>query len=264
MPKRSTSPKPSESVQPDLITLLTQSNFLFRGLDPQWLATYLPPQSLTLEKLYSSRPVYMAFQPGELLDVLYVLISGGPVILRSTPLDRIIGMTYAGSCFGMFDLPLGGGAVGRAFPSLVEAYKMADIVKVPLAALQDIYTESAPFRERYNQLLELREKFQYHLLNCSTYPPQAVAALLRALVYQERALGQMPNADGVFVFDLPVEIIALACQLNHRTVEQVLKGMVQVGLVQVIEDDLVCVLDPEGLKAVYSATRDKVSWWPLR
>lgn len=29
-------------------------------------------------------------------------------------------------------------------------------------------------------------------------------------------------------------------------------------------NDLVKVVDPEGLKEVYGATRDKVSWWPLK
>lgn len=30
------------------------------------------------------------------------------------------------------------------------------------------------------------------------------------------------------------------------------------------QGDLIHVLNPEGLKEVYSATRDKVAWWPLR
>jgi hypothetical protein len=115
----------------------------------------------------------------------------------------------------------------------------------------------------------LGEKFQYHLLNCSTYPPQAVASLLRALIYQERELGNQPDVSGVYVFDLPVDVIARACQLNQRTVEQVLKGMQQVGLLESPKasdpsGDIVRVVSPEGLKEVYSATRDKVSWWPLK
>jgi hypothetical protein len=28
-------------------------------------------------------------------------------------------------------------------------------------------------------------------------------------------------------------------------------------------EDLLRVIDPEGLKEVYSATREKVGWWPL-
>ncbi|MFM7576793.1 MAG: Crp/Fnr family transcriptional regulator, partial [Microcystaceae cyanobacterium] len=113
----------------------------------------------------------------------------------------------------------------------------------------------------------LNQKFEYHLLNCSTYPPQAVASLLRALIYQERELGNQPNCQGHFCFDLPIDVIARACQLNQRTVEQVLKGMQQIGLLNSQKedgDDLLRIVDPEGLKEVYSATREKVSWWPLR
>jgi hypothetical protein len=45
--------------------------------------------------------------------------------------------------------------------------------------------------------------------------------------------------------------------------------MQQVGLTQPITEgnpsgDLIQVVDPEGMKEVYSTTRDKVSWWPLR
>jgi hypothetical protein len=78
-----------------------------------------------------------------------------------------------------------------------------------------------------------------------------------------------PQETGAYVFDLPVDVISRSCQLNHRTVEQVLKGMQQVGLTQPITEgnpsgDLIQVVDPEGMKEVYSSTRDKVSWWPLR
>jgi hypothetical protein len=62
-------------------------------------------------------------------------------------------------------------------------------------------------------------------------------------------------------------VIARACQLNQRTVEQVMKGMQQIGLVTSQKedgDDIIRVIAPEGLKEVYSATREKVSWWPLR
>jgi hypothetical protein len=118
----------------------------------------------------------------------------------------------------------------------------------------------------------MREKFQYHLLNCSAYPPQAVAALLRALVYQERSLDNQPRSDGIYTFDLPIDIIAHACQLNHRTVEQVLKGMTREKILTTKDPksakdgqgDWVCVASPEALKGVYSATRDKVAWWPLK
>jgi hypothetical protein len=233
------------------------------------LEEFLPPDSLKVEKLFSNRPVYTAFLPDESIDVLYVVLDEGIVIARSAPLDRIISITYPGSCFGQRSLPFSYGLATTAFPTLVEAYKTTHVVKIPLIAVEKIYAESEVFRDRYRMLFELREKFQYHLLNCSTYPPQAVAALLRALIYQERELGNQPNADGVFVFDLPVDIIARACQLNQRTVEQVLKGMQQVGLLEAakktdISGDTVRVLAPEGLKEVYSTTRDKVSWWPLR
>lgn len=238
----------------DLIQRLTQQHYLFRGLDQNWLSEVLLPLNLSAEKLYSNRPVYTANRPGEYLEVLYVI--------RSSPLDRIIGLTYPGSSFGMRSLPLAYGLVGHAFPSLVEAYKTTDIVKIPVAAVQICYEQNEVFRDRYNLLFELREKFQYHLLNCSTYPPQAVAALLRALVYQERSLGNQPDESGVYRFDLPVDIIARACQLNHRTVEQVLKGMQKVRILAPAEadevsEDWVRVVDPEGLKEAYSATK-----WP--
>jgi hypothetical protein len=253
----------------DLIQQLVEGSFLFRGMDPQGLCDRLHPEQLALEKLYSSRPIFTAFQPDRFLDFLYIVLSGGPVVVRSTPLDRIIAITYTGGAFGMRNLPLGYGRVSRAFPSLVEAYKTTDVLKIPLATVQALYEESETFRHRYELQFELREKFQYHLLNCSTYPPQAVAALLRALVYQERSLGNQPQPDGTFLFDLPVDIIAHACQLNHRTVEQVLKGMNREKLLQAnraseAQGDLISVVNPEELKAVYSATRDKVPWWPLK
>lgn len=250
-----------------LIESLSQKNFLFRNLAPSLLTKYLSPEQLIIEKLYSSRPVYTAFRTDTALEYLYVIINGGPIVVRSTPLDRIIAITYAGSCFGMQNLALSFGNVSRAFPSLVEAYKTADVVKIPLEVVRTIHQESEIFRQRYGLMFELQEKFQYHLLNCSTYPPQAVAALLRALIYQERELGNQPQSDDVFVFDLPIEVISKACQLNHRTVEHVIKGMTKIGLLKPhknSQDDLVSVVNPEELKAVYGATRDKVSWWPLR
>jgi hypothetical protein len=248
---------------------LIERNYLFRGLDESWLSNYLSLDRLKIEKLVSNRPVYTAFLPKESLDVLYVVLDEGLVITRSAPLDRIIAINYPGSCFGMRSLPFSYGLATKAFPSLVEAYKTTHALKIPLETVQKIYEDSEIFRDRYKMLFELGEKFQYHLLNCSTYPPQAVATLLRALIYQERELGNQPNANGIYVFDLPVDVIARACQLNQRTVEQVLKGMQQVGLIEASKagdssGDIVRVVAPEVLKEVYSATREKVSWWPLK
>lgn len=254
---------------PQIITELTQRNFLFRDFEPEELQNWLNPEELIAEKLYSSRPIYTAFRPNESLEFLYVLMSGGPVIVRSTPLDRIIAITYEGSCFGMRNLPVGYGLACRTFPSLVEAYKTTDVLKIPVTMVQNLYEHHQTFRDRYNLSFELREKFHYHLLNCSTYPPQAVASLLRALIYQERSLNNQPQTADAFAFDLPIDIIAHACQLNHRTVEQVLKGMTKVGLIESNKSsdshsDIIRVLNPESLKEVYSATRDKVTWWPLK
>lgn len=251
----------------DLVQLLMERHYLFRDLNE--LAERLRQQPLNVEKLYSSRPVYTAYRPGESLKVLYFVLSGGPVITRSSPLDRIITITYPGASFGMRNLPLSYGLVGTAFPSLVEAYKTTDVVKMPLELVRSFYRENESFRSRYDALFELREKFQYHLLNCSTYPPQAVATLLRALIYQERGLGNQPDTNGIYSFDLPVDIIARTCQLNQRTVEQVLKGMQQARLLTLHQpndpsEDMIHIIDPEGLKETYSATRDKVSWWPLK
>ena len=257
----------SESQKLELIKSLTANNFLFKNLEQSLLSKHITPERVTSEKLYSNRPVYTAFRNDADLKYLYAIVKGGPIVVRTTPLDRIVDITYENSCFGMQNLALSFGTVSRAFPSLVEAYKTADVVKIPLETVKTIHAESSIFRQRYGLMFELQEKFQYHLLNCSTYPPQAVAALLRALVYQERALGNQPQQGGLFIFDLPVEIIAKACQLNHRTVEQVLKGMSKIGVLKSpkgSQNDLVCVINPEELKAIYGATRDKVSWWPLK
>lgn len=244
---------------------IIQQNFLFRDLDSALLDKYLSPEQLITEKLYSNRPVFTAFGTDAPLEHLYLVVGGGPIVVRSTPLDRIIAITYTNSCFGMQNLALSYGNFSHAFPSLVEAYKTTDVVKIPLETIRSFHQESEVFRHRYGLMFELQEKFQYHLLNCSTYPPQAVAALLRALIYQERELGNQPQNE-VFLFDLPVEVIAKACQLNHRTVEQVLKGMTKAGLLKPLktQNDLVAAIAPEELKVVYGATRDKVSWWPLR
>jgi CRP-like cAMP-binding protein len=264
--KRSVTQSQAKSPQTSLSLQLTQ-HYLFRSMDSAWLADQLA--QVETEKLYSSRPIYTAYRASEPLKVLYLVLSGGPVITRSSPLDRIIAITYPGASFGMRNLPLGYGLVGQAFPSLVEAYKTTDVVKLPLETIDKIYQTNDTFRSRYDLLFELREKFQYHLLNCSAYPPQSVASLLRALIYQERGLGNQPDSDGIYSFDLPVDIIARTCQLNQRTVEQVLKGMQQAGLITLHQpddpsEDIIHVLDPEGLKAAYSSTRDKVPWWPLK
>ncbi|MGL5874627.1 MAG: Crp/Fnr family transcriptional regulator [Xenococcaceae cyanobacterium] len=251
------------------LKLLIEKNYLFRELNEAELEKYFSVDELKVEKLFSNRPIYTAFLPDENLDVLYAILDEGLVIIRSAPLDRIIAITYPGSCFGMRNLPFSYGLATRAYPSLVEAYKTTHVIKIPLPSLRSLYEENEIFRDRYRLLFELREKFQYHLLNCSAYPPQAVAALLRALIYQERELGNQPKTNEVYEFDLPVDLIARACQLNQRTVEQVLKGMQKVDLIELSKDsdasdDLIKVLNPEALKEVYSATREKVSWWPLR
>ncbi|WP_416309804.1 Crp/Fnr family transcriptional regulator [Spirulina sp. 06S082] len=259
----------AQSVPTPTLATICDRVFPFRGMTPTTLAAYFPTNSLTVETLFSNRPIYTAFLPNTYLDSLYVVLNEGLIITRSTPLDRIVSLTYPGSCFGMRNLPFSHGQATRAFPSLVEAYKTAQVVKLPLAAMEAIYHEDDEFRDRYDYLFELRIKFQYHLLNCSTYPPQAVAALLRALIYQERELGNQPNPDGIYSFDLPIDVIARACQLNSRTVEQVLKGLQKEGFLtkppkDATTEDGVYVANPNGLKEVYSATRDKVAWWPLR
>lgn len=261
--------KSTKQPKSELIEVLRSENYLFRELEEEWLVEYLQPASLKREKLYSNRPVFTAFRPGVSLKVLYVIVDGGPVIVRSTPLDRVIAIAYKGSCFGMKNLPLSYGLICRAFPSLVESYKTTEAIEIPVERVEAMYRDNPTFRDRYDYLFELQEKFEYHLLNCGSYPPQAVASLLRALVYQERSVGNQPDKNGVYIFDLPIDLIARACQLNNRTVEQVLKGMQKVGLLEAakksdVSNDTVRVIDPEGLKEVYGATRDKVSWWPLR
>ncbi|ACK66752.1 putative transcriptional regulator, Crp/Fnr family [Rippkaea orientalis PCC 8801] len=261
--------KSRQKAELNLIQRLIEKNFLFRGMEEGWLEEYLSPSLLKEEKLFSNRPIYTAFRPDEFIDGLYLTLDEGLVIMRSAPLDRIIAITYPGGCFGLHSLRFSFGLAVQGFPSLVEAYKTTHVLKIPVETIQRLYEESELFRQRYYLLFELRQKFQYHLLNCSTYPPQAVASLLRALIYQERELGNQPNVQGIYEFDLPIDVIARACQLNQRTVEQVLKGMHKVGLLTPPKNaeastDLLCIVDPEGLKEVYSATRDKVSWWPLR
>ena len=119
-------------IKSELIDNLIQHNFLFRDLDQALIAQYISPEELVSEKLYSSRPIYTAFGTDTALEHLYVVTSGGPIVVRSTPLDRIIAITYTNSCFGMQNLALSYGKFSRAFPSLVEAYKMTDVIKIPL------------------------------------------------------------------------------------------------------------------------------------
>jgi hypothetical protein len=271
MPSASKAPKidmPQPSLEQSMETLVLQ-NYLFQDLSPAQLAEALDISALTTEKLYSSRPVYTAYRPGNSLEFLYLIVEGGPVVVRSSPLDCIIAIHYPGGCFGFGSLPIGFGKISLGFPSLVEAYKTTDVIKVPVKAVQQLYETQAGFRDRYDTLFELHEKFQYHLLNCSTYPPQAVATLFRGLIYQERELGNQPDQAGIYTFDLPIDIIARVSQLNHRTVEQVLKGMEQNQLIETarstdLSSDTIRVLNAEGMKEVYSTTRGKVQWWPLK
>lgn len=147
------------------IAELTKNNFLFRGMTATELGDYLSDANCPLEKLYASRPIYTAYLPDEPTDYLYALVKGGPVMVRSAPLDRAIALTYPGSCFGILDLDLEEMRVARGFPSLVEAYKTTDAVKIPRLAVQAIYRDSAEFRDRYSLLLELKEKFQLSLIH---------------------------------------------------------------------------------------------------
>jgi hypothetical protein len=258
-----------KQAEKDVVKMLIQQNCLFQDFTVAELTQSLDASELIAEKIYSNRPIYTAYRPGVSIPFLYLILGGGPVVMRSSPLDRIIAIRYAGGCFGAGSLPIGVGPISRGFPTLVEAYKTTDVLKVPVQAVQNLYEAHEKFRDRYNRLFELRAKFQYHLLNCSTYPPQAVAALFRALIYQERELGNQPDEKGIYTFDLSVDIIAHASQLNHRTVEQVLKGLEQNHLIETarssdLSGDTIRVLNPEQMKEVYSTTRDKVSWWPLK
>ena len=259
------SDRESQDWQSQLIT----SNFLFRGLDLAKLREALNLDQLHPQRFFSNRTIFTAFQVNSPLRVLYIALSGGPITVRSAPLDRVITITYPGSCFGMRNLPLAHGSITRMFPSVVEAYKTATVLGIPLEGIQHLYHSDDVFRQRYDLLFELREKFQYHLLNCSSYPPQAVASILESLVYQEGALGSQPDPQGLYTFDLSVDLIARASQLNQRTVEQVLKGLRQAKVIQTAQDgdlgeDEIQVIDPDQLSEIYSSTRSKVDWWPLK
>ena len=119
-----------QNVVSDPITTLLQNNFLFAPLGQAELEGYLQDNPIAREKLYSNRPIYTAFRPDDWLEYLYIIIDGGPVIMRSTPLDRVIGITYPGGCFGHSSSPVGFGTAARAFPSLVEAYKTTDVTSL--------------------------------------------------------------------------------------------------------------------------------------
>ena len=138
---------------------LVEKNYLFRGLDANWLENYLSPQDLKIEKLFSNRPLYTAFLPDQSLDVLYVILEEGFVITRSTPLDRIIAITYGKSCFGMRSLAFSYGLANKAFPCLVETYKTTHVIKIDWKIIQKIHEDSDIFREHYRMLFELRAKF---------------------------------------------------------------------------------------------------------
>ena len=125
---------------------LVQENYLFQGLDAQWLGDYLPADSLKIEKLFSNRPIYTAFLPDQTLDTLYVMLDQGLIITRSTPLDRIIAINYAGSCFGWRSLPFSYGLATKSFPCSVEVYKTTHVIKIPLAIMQKLYENSEIFR----------------------------------------------------------------------------------------------------------------------
>jgi hypothetical protein len=130
-----------------------------------------------------------------------VILDEGVIVVRQAlPSSRIIAITYPGGCFGMRSLPFSYGLASRAFPCLVESYKTTHVLKIPLSALEKIYNDNESFHQRYCFLFELQQKFEYHLLNCSSYPPQAVATLLRALIYQERELGSQPSAEKYLYF----------------------------------------------------------------
>lgn len=126
------------SAEPSVEQIVLQ-NYLFQGLSTAELAKILAGSTLRSEKLYSNRPVYTAYRPGTSLEFLYLVVSGGPVVVRSSPLDRIIAIHYPGGCFGFGSLPIGFGNISLGFPSLVEAYKTTDVIKVPIEAVQRLY-----------------------------------------------------------------------------------------------------------------------------
>jgi len=117
--------------------MLVQGNYLFKGLDEAWWRA-TPPSYCEGSKLYASQPIYTAFRVNR--QMFCIITTGGPVIIRSTPLDRVIGISYSGSCFGMRSLPLA--TVGESwFPKSGRSYKTADVIKIPLEAVQG-FTET--------------------------------------------------------------------------------------------------------------------------
>ncbi|MFM7579534.1 MAG: Crp/Fnr family transcriptional regulator, partial [Microcystaceae cyanobacterium] len=116
MAKTAKNPPPTSTLLEDLIS----QNYLFQGMTAAEVSNYIPPDSLKLETLFSNRPIYTAFLPDQFLDGLYLTLHEGIVITRSTPLDRIIAITYQNSVFGMRSLNFSYGLASRAFPCLVE------------------------------------------------------------------------------------------------------------------------------------------------
>ena len=45
----------------DLVKMLVQGNYLFKGLDEAWVASYLRSHTAKGAKLYASQPIYTAF-----------------------------------------------------------------------------------------------------------------------------------------------------------------------------------------------------------
>jgi hypothetical protein len=249
------------------VQFLREKTYLFRDLTVEILHQYFPEQSLTLQQLYPNRPIFTSHQPDETIDTLYIVYAGGPVIARSAPLDRIISLIYQGGSLGEQDLPFSLARAWTAFPTTFEPYKTTTVLKIPLAHVRSLYDAVPAFRERYDEIFRLRAQFNYHLLNIGPYPPQAVAGLLRAVIFQERFLGFQPLAsNGFYEIDLPSDVISRACQLNQRTVEQVLEGLRQQKFIAEAEPDtdIIRIINAEALKEVYGATRHKLSWWPLR
>ncbi len=259
-----------ESTTANLTHFLCQQTYLFRDLSESLVAQYLPEHDLTVQKLYPNRPIFMSHQPDETIDTLYLVLTGGPVIARSAPLDRVISLTYQGGSFGEQDLPFSYAPAWTAFPTLFEPYKSTTVLRIPLVNLIAFYQNVPEFQKRYDDVFRLRCQFNYHLLNIGPYPPQAVAGLLRAIIYQERFLGFQPyiekSGQEYYDLDLPSDLISRACQLNQRTVEQVLEGLRMQKIITEVpaDEDIIRVINPEALKEIYGSTRHKLSWWPLR
>lgn len=120
---------PAKQTEKDVTKTLIQQNCLFQDFAIAELTQSLDVSELVAEKIYSNRPIYTAYRPSVSIPFLYLIMGGGPVILRSSPLDRIIAIRYAGGCFGAESLPIRVGPISRGFPSLVEAYKTTDVLR---------------------------------------------------------------------------------------------------------------------------------------